>query len=506
MKELQDKDPYSTTFQTLEEFKMALNGPPKSLADELQEFVPDPEAVASSLNIAVKHAAEADYEGSIAPQTNAFDLGRLKDVEDYLEETENDAIIYLKPLDNTIAECQKTFTQFHGKDILSKAESLTRIEKIEKLNTSMLNIAKHFIYDLQTFNIDKRWEVPGRSLFKIREGLLKSLDANGPEREEELILLDMFNDPQHVAISAHSHRAIQERNTKEEKHGKKSSPVAKLLERIRDSFDDVGAAAGTWNDVMGRMADLPPALSWEKMIKHNPGLSRNLPKRIRQYFLELVFLRSELHSLQFEIVYMIYFLRELLKVWWRAGEDAWEFGKKHVYVMPHFREYEFTRHALLSTQYLILRLDYKIAKFSRSSEGRKYNFPNLYGDLKENTCDSAWKGWSESVSEELLSPEELMGRMEREERVKEDYWEEQRVLAEELKKQMMENLRETRRRKDLMEQRVLAEELKNQMVENLREAKKKGKELTKQIAEQVRDQGKAAKTDNKVTRKGKVNA
>ena len=480
MKELQDNDPYSysTTFQTLEEFKTALNGPPKSLADKLQEFVQDPEATASSLNIAVKHATEIDYEGSIAPQTKAFDLERLKDVEDYLEETKNDAIIYLKPLDNTVAECQKTFMQFRGKDILSKAESLIRIEKIEELNTSMLDIVKHFLNELQTFNMDKRWEVPGRSLFKMREGLLKSFDANGPEREEELILLDMFNDPQHVAISATSHRALQERNAKLEKYGKKDIPVAKLLERIPDSFDDVGAAAGTWNDALGRLADLPPALSWEKMIKHNPGLSRNLPKRIRRYFLELVFLRSELHGLQFEIVYMIYFLRELLKVWWRAGEDAWEFGKKHVYVMPHFREYEFTRHALLSTQYLILRLDYKIAKFSRSSEGRKYNFPNLYGDLKEDTCDTAWKGWSQSVSEEMLSPEELMGRMEREERVKEEYWEEQKALAEELKKQMMENLREA----------------------------KKGKGLTQQVAEPVREKGKAAKTENRVTWKGKVNA
>ena len=480
MKELEDNDhcSYSTTFQTLEEFKLALNGPPKSLADKLQEFVQDPEATATSLNIAVKHAAEVDYEGYLAPQTTAFDLGRLKDVEDYLEETENDAIIYLKPLDNTIAECQKTFLQFRKNDILSEAESLTRIEKIEELNTSMLNIVKHFVNELQTFNMDKRWEVPGRSLFKMREGLLKSLDANGPEREEELILLDMFNDPQHVAISASNHRAIQGRNAKEEKYGKKSIPVARLLECTQDSLDDFGAAAGTWNEVIGRMAELPPVLSWEKMIKHNPGLSPNLPKRIRQYFLELVFLRSELHSLQFEIVYMIYFLRELLKVWWRAGEEAWEFGKKHVYVMPHFREYEFTRHALLSTQFLILRLDYKIAKFSRSAKGREYNFPSLYGDLKEDTYDTAWIGWSRSVSEEMLSPEELMGRMEREEKVKEEYWEEQRVLAEELKKQMVENLREAKR----------------------------AKELTKQIAEPVREKGKAAKTENRVTRKGKVNA
>ena len=439
----------------------------------------DPELIASSLNIAVKHATEEEYEGYLAPQTKAFDLERLKDVEDYLEETENDTIIYLKSLDNTVAECQKTFMQFLGNNFLTKAESLTRIEKIDELNTSMFNIAKHFSYDLQTFNMDKRWEVPGRSLFKMREGLRKSLDANGPERDEELILLDMFNDPQHVAISATNHHAIQAKNAKEEKYGKKSIPVAKLLERMQDSYDDFGAAAGTWNNVMGRIEELPPALSWEKMIQHNPDLSPNLPKRIRQYFLELVFLRSELHSLQFEIVYMIYFLRELLKIWWRAGADAWEFGKKHVYVMPHFREYEFTRHAVLSTQYLILRLDYKIAKFSRSREGRKYSFPNLYEDLKEDTCDAAWKEWFASVSEELLSVEELIERMEREERVKEEYWEEQRVLAEELKKQMMENLRD---------------------------AKKKGKELTEQIVGLVREEGKAAKKENRVKGKAKGQA
>ena len=52
-----------------------------------------------------------------------------------------------------------------------------------------------------------------------------------------------------------------------------------------------------------------------------------------------------------------------------------------------------------------------------------------------------------SVSEEMLSPEELMGRVEREERVKEEYWEEQKALAEELKKQMMENLREAKKGK-----------------------------------------------------------
>ena len=431
------------------------------------------------MNIAVRHATEVDYDGYLTTQTKAFNLERLKDVEDYLEETENDGIIYLKPLDNTIAECQKTFMQFQGKESLSVAESLTRIDKIAEHNTSIFNIARHFANDLQTFNVDKRWDVPGRSLFKMREGLLKSLDANGPEREEELILLDMFNDPQHVAMSADNHRAMQAKKAKEENYGKKSIPLAKLLELIQDSFDDFGAAAGTWNDVMRRMGYPPPAFSWEKMIKHNPDLSPNLPKRIRQYFLELVFLRSELHSHQFEIVYMIYFLRELLKVWWRAGEAAWEFGKKHLYVMPHFREYEFTRHALLSTQYLILRLDYKIAKFSRSAEGQKYSFPNLYGDLKEDTCDNAWKEWFDSVSEELLSPEELIARMEREEKVKEEYWEEQRVLAEELKKQMMEKVRA---------------------------AKAKGKELTEQSVEAARDQWKAGKKDNRVGRKGKVNA
>ena len=465
-------------FETVEEFKRSLNDPPKSLADKLQEFVQDPEAIASSLNIAVRHATEIDYEGYLAPQTKAFDLERLKDVEDYLENSECDVFIYVTLLDNTIAECQKTFMQFRRKDFLSKAESSNRIENIQKFNSIMLNITKHFVYDLQTFNMDKRWEVPERSLLKMREGLRKSLDANGPEREEELILLDMFNDPQHVSISANNHRAIQEKNAKEEKYGKKTIPLAELLERIQDSLDDFGAAAATWNHVMEATADPPPALSWEKMIQHNPGLSPDLPKRIRRYFLELVFLRSELHSLQFEIVYMIYFLRELLKVWWRAGEEAWEFGKKHVYVMPHFREYEFTRHALLSNQYLILRLDYKIAKFSRSAEGRKYNFPDLYGDLKEDTCDTAWKGWFESVSEELLSVEELIERMEREEKVKEEYWEEQRRLAEGLKKQMMENFREA----------------------------KKVKELTERDGEPVREKGKAAKTENRVTRKGKVNA
>ena len=477
---MRDSTPASTTFRTLQEFKLALNGPPKCLKDKLEEFVKDPEAIASSLNIAVRHAEEVDYEGYLAPQLKTFDLERLKDVADYLEETENDSIIYLKPLDNTVEECQKTFIEFRERELLSDEESLTRIGKIEELNASMVNIVKHFLYELQTFNLDKRWEVSGRSLFKMREGLLKSLDANGPEREE-LILLDMFNDPQQLAMSADDHRAIQEKNAKRKTYGRKTTPVAALLERIQDSLDDFGAAAGTWNDVMRRMTDLPPPLSWEKMIKHNPDLSPNLPKRIRRYFLELVFLRSELQSHQFEIVYMIYFLRELLKVWWRAGEEAWEFGKKHIYVMPHFREYEFTRHALLSTQYLILRLDYKIAKFSRSAEGQKYSFPSLYGDLKEDTSDVAWKEWFESVREELLSSEGLMERIEREEKVKEEYWEEQRVLTEELAKQM---------------------------AENVRAAKAKGRESTKQIVEAVGEEeedGRARK-GKRVGRKGKVNA
>lgn len=355
-------------FETLEEFKRSLNGPPKSLADKLQEFVHDPEAIASSLNMVVKDAVDVDYEGYTIPHTKEFGLEKLKHVEDHLENSECDIWLHLTPLDNKVAECHKTFMQFHGKESLSVAESLTRIEKIEELNKSMFNIARHFVYDLHTFNMDKRWEFPGRSLFKMRDGLQRSLDAHDPEWEEELALLDMFNDPQHVAMSTSNRRASQVKSAKEGEYGKKSIPVAKLLELIQDGLDDFGAAAGTWNKVLTKMGDPPPALSWEKMIKHNPDLSPNLPKRIRRYFLELVSLRSEIHSLQFELVYMIYFLRELLKVWWRAGEDAWEFGKNHVYVLPHFREYEFNRHALLSTQYLILRLDYKIAKFSRSAE------------------------------------------------------------------------------------------------------------------------------------------
>ena len=447
----------------------------------MEEFVKDPEAIASSLNIAVRHAEEVDYEGYMTTQIKTFDLAGLKDVEDYIEEAEDDVSIYVTPLDSMVAECRKMFMQFQERELLSEAESLIRIEKIEELNTSMLNIVKHFLYELRTFNLDKRWEVSGRSLFKMREGLLKSLDANGPEREEELILLDMFNDPQQLAMSADDHRAILAKNAKGKICGKRTTPVAGLLECIRDDLEDFGAAAGAWNGVMKRMTDLPPPLSWEKMVKHNPDLSPNLPKRIRRYFLELVFLRSELQSLQFEIVYMIYFLRELLRVWWRAGEEAWEFGKKHIYVMPHFREFEFTRHALLSTQYLILRLDYKIAKFSRSAKGQKYSFPSLYRDLQEDTCDVAWKEWIESVREELLSPEELMERLEREEKVREEYWEEQRVLAEELAKQM---------------------------AENVRAAKAKSRESTKEIVEAVGEEeedGRARK-GKRVGRKGKGNA
>ena len=418
-----------------------MSGPPKSFADRLQELGPDPETVAPTLTIAVRHAADIDPEAYVAPAEKTFDLGRLKNVEDYLEDTENDTIIYLKPLDNTVAECQTTLMQLREKEPLSEAEQIIRIDKTEKLNTSMLNIVKHFVCELQTFNADKKWELPERSLFKMREGLLKSLDANGPTQESELILIDMFNDPQHVATFGNTHHAILQRNAKEDKYGKKSVPAARLLSCIQDSFYDFGAAAGTWNGVLGRLAE-SPMLSWETFIQHYPGLSPKLPKRIQQHFLESAFLRSELQSLQFETVYMVYFLRELLKVWWRAGPDAWEFGKKHVYVMAHFREYEFARHALLSTQYLILRLDYKIAKFSRSAEGRKYSVPDAYEGLKEETCDAAWEDWYGSVSEELLSVEELIEREEKEERVQEKHFEEQRVLAERLKKQMMEALRE----------------------------------------------------------------
>ena len=276
----------------------------------------------------------------------------------------------------------------------------------------------------------------------MREGLLKSFEANGPPQESELELIEMFNDPQHVATFKTTHRAILERNAKEDKYGKKSIPAARLLSRVRDRYYDFGAAAGNWNGVLGRMAE-SPMLSWETFVQLTPGsLSPKLPKRIRQHFLESAFLRSELQSLQFTTVYMVYFLRELLKIWWRAGPDAWEFGKKHIYVMAHFREYEFTRHALLSTKYLVLRLDYKIAKFFRSAEGRKYTTPDAYEGLKEESCDAAWEEWFVSVSEELLSVEELIEREEREERVKEEYFEEERVLAEKLKVQMMEELEE----------------------------------------------------------------
>ncbi len=426
---------------TLEDFKKALNGPPKNLEDELQKMSPDPVTIAPTLTIAIRHAANVDPEAYVAPAAKTFDLGRLKNVEDYLDETENDTIIYLKPLDNKVAECQTTLMQLRERELLSEAEQLTRIDTTEKLNTSMLNIVKHFVYELQTFNADKRWEVPERALFKMREGLLKALEAIGPTQESELILIDMFNDPQHVATFGNAHHAMLEKNAREDRYGKKPIPAARSLSRIHDGFYDFGAAAGTWNGVLGRMAEFP-TLSWEAFIQHNPGLSPNLPKRIRQHFLDLVFLRSELQTLQFETVYMVYFLRELLKVWWRAGPDAWEFGKKHVYVMAHFREYEFARHALLSTQYLILRLDYKLAKFFRRGEGLKYDIPNEYEDLKGETCDAAWEDWFASVSEELLSVEELIEREEREERIKEEYFEEQKVLAEELKKQMMEARRE----------------------------------------------------------------
>ena len=441
--EFQDNAPSSATFETLEDFKKALNGPPKSFADRLQELGPDPETIAPTLTIAVRHAADIDPEAYVAPAAKTFDLGGLKDVEDYLEETENDTIIYLKPLDNTVAECQTTLMQLREKELLSEAEQTIRIDRTEKLNTSMLNIVKHFVYELQTFNADKRWEVPERALFKMREGLLKSLEANGPTQESELILIDMFNDPQHVATFGNTHHAMLERNAKQDKIGKKSIPAARLLSRMLNGFDDFAGAAGTWNGVLGRMAE-SPTLSWETFIQHNPGLSPNLPKRIRQHFLELIFLRSELQTLQFETVYMVYFLRELLKVWWRAGPDAWEFGKKHVYVMAHFREYEFARHALLSAQYLILRLDYKIARFFRSGEGRKYSISDVYTleGLKGDTYDAAWEDWFESVSEELLSVEGLIEREEREQMLKEAAFEEQMVLAEELKKQMMEAMRE----------------------------------------------------------------
>ena len=439
---LDENAPSSATFMTVEDFKKALSGPPKRVADHLQEMGPDAATVAPSLTIAVRHAADIDRDAYKAPADTTFDLGGLKNVEDYLENAECDVWIYVTPLDRIVAECQTTLTQLREKKHLSEAEQSTRIDRVEKLNTSMLNIVKHFVYELQTFNSDKKWEPPERSLFTMREGLSKSLKAKGPPQESELNLIDMFNDPQHVATFQTKHRAILERNAKEDKYGKKSIPAARLLSRFQDGFYDFGAAAGNWNGVLGRMAE-SPMLSWETFVQLTPGsLSPKLPKRIRQHFLESAFLRSELQSLQFETVYMVYFLRELLKMWWRAGPDAWEFGKKHVYVMAHFREYEFARHALLSTQYLILRLDCKIAKFSRSAEGRKYTIPDAYEGLKEESCDGAWEEWFESVSEELLSVEELIEREEREERVKEEYFEEQRVLTEQLKMQMMEALEE----------------------------------------------------------------
>ena len=460
---------------TVEDFKKALSGPPKRVADRLQEIGPDPTTIAPTLTIAVRHAADIDPEAYVAPAAKTFDLGRLKDVEDYLEDAEHDIFIYLTPLDTTVAECQTTLMQLREKESLSEAEQIMRIEKTEKLNTSMLNIVRYFVYDLETFNADKRWEVPERALFKMREGLLKSIGTQEPTQESELILIDMFNDPQHVATFGNTHHAMLKRNAKEDKYGKKSIPAARLLSCIQDSFHDFGAAAGTWNGVLGRMPE-SPMLSWETFTQHYHGVSPELPKRIRRHFLESAFLRSELQSLQFETVYMVYFLRELLKVWWRAGPDAWAFGKKHVYVMAHFREYEFARHALLSTQYLILRLDYKIAKFSRSAEGLRYSIPEAYENLKEDTCDAAWEDWFKSISEELLSVEELIEREEREERVKEEYFEEQRVLAERLKRQMMEASREGKQK------------AKKQMMEGLRE-----------------EEGKAMK-EKRVNAKGKVKA
>ncbi|KAK0514467.1 hypothetical protein JMJ35_003084 [Cladonia borealis] len=440
IEEFEDYAPSSPTYMTVEDFKKALGGPPERFADRLRRMGPDPTTIAPSLTIAVRHAADIPPEAFVAPAEKIFDLGALKDVEDYLEETENDIVTYLKPLDTTVAECQTTLIQLRKKKLLSEAEQMIRIDNTEKLNVIMLTIVAHFVYDLQTFNADKRWEPPERSLYKMRES--KSLEAYGPPQESVLNLVDMFNDPQHFATFKTTHRSILERKAREEKYGKTSIPAARSLSCIKDGFSAFGAAARKCNGVLGRMAQSLVPLSWETFIQHYPGVSSNLPRRIREYFLELVFLRAELQSLQFEVVYMIYFLRELLKVWWRAGPEAWEFGKEHVYVMAHFREYEFARHALLSTQYLILRLDYKIAKFSRTAEGRKYTIPEAYDGLKEKTCDAAWQDWFESVSEDLLSVEELIEREEREETVKEEYFEEQRVLAEKLKEQMMEALRE----------------------------------------------------------------
>lgn len=475
LEDVEENAPSPATYMTVEDFKKALSGPPKRVADHLQELGPNPVTVAKSLALAVRHSAELDPEAFAAPAAKTSDLGGLKTVEDYLEDMENDTIIYLKPLDTMVAECQTTLMQLREKKLLSEAGQMIRIDKTEQLNTSMLNIVKHFVYELQTFNADKRWEVPGRSLFKMRKGLLKSLDAYGPPQESELNLVDMFNDPQHVATFGITHRAILERNAREDKYGKKSIPAARLLSRVQDGFCDLGAAAGNWNGVLSRKVD-SPMLSWETFVQHYTDLSPKLPKRIRQHFLEAAFLRSELQSLQFEVVYMVYFLRELLKIWWHAGPDAWECGTKHVYDMAHFREYEYARHDILSTQYVILRLDYKIAKFSRTAEGQKYKIPDAFKALKGDTCDFAWQEWFKSVSEDLLSVEELIEREEREERVKEEYFEEQRVLTEKLKEQMMEALREEK------------EKAKKQMMEALRE-----------------EEGKAMK-EKRVNGKGKVKA
>ena len=477
IEEFEDYAPSSPTYMTVEDFKKALGGPPERFADRLRRMGPDPTTIAPSLTIAVRQAADIDPEAYVAPVPRTFDLGGLKDVEDYLEETEND--IYLELLDTTVAGCQATLQQLREKRHLSEAEQMIRIDNTEKLNVIILTIVAHFVDDLQTFNADKRWEPPERSLFKMRESMResKSLEAYGPPQESVLELVDMFNDPQHFATFKTTHRSILERKAREEKYGKTSIPAARSLSCIKDGFSAFGAAARKWNGVLGRMAQSLVPLSWETFVQHYPGISPNLPRRIRQYFLELVFLRAELQNLQFEVVYMVYFLRELLKVWWRAGPDAWEFGKEHVYVMAHFREYEFARHALLSTQYLILRLDYKIAEFSRTAEGRKYSIPEAYEGLKEKTCDAAWQDWFKSVSEDLLSVEELIEKEEREETVKEEYFEEQRVLAEKLKEQMIEALREEKGK------------AKKQMMEALRE-----------------EEGKVFKKEKRVDGKGKVKA
>ena len=471
IEEFGDYAPSSPAYMAVEDFKKALGGPPERFAHRLRDLGPDPSTIASGLAIAVRHAADIGPKAYVASALKTFDLGGLKDVEDYLEETENDN--YLELLDNTVAECQAILEQLREKKRLSEAEQMIRIENTEKLNVIILTMVAHFLDDLQTFNADKRWEPPERSLFKLRESVResKSLGAYGPPQESVLEIVDMFNDPQHFATFRTTHRSILERKAREEKYGKTSIPAARSLSCIKDGFSAFGAAAGKWNGKLGGMAQSLRPFSWETLVQHYPCVSPNLPRRIRQCFLELVFLKGELQNLQFELVYMVYFLRELLKVWWRAGPEAWEFGKKHVYVMTHFREYEFARHDLLSTQYLILRLNYKIAKFSRTAEGRKYTIPDVYEALKENTCDNAWQDWSKSVGEDLLSVEELIDRGEREETVKEEYFEEQRVLAEKLKEQMMKALREGKK-KQLVETLIKAEV---EVLEKEKRANRKGK-------------------------------